>query len=1380
MVTFSRMRRSLLILGLVLATRGAEGRQDPQPVESRSATAARSSLSAGMEAAVLRLKEAREAAAAEAHEETERDARLAAVLKDSTARVPLRVALDRNVVLDKVRITAYRAGVVTLTWPQGEVQYPLALLSDDIRGGLVGTALSKATSRDHFEMGKLLLRGKDYDGAGRCFAAAVRLEPELAASIPDVDRLRRASRLFEGTFRLSGSTLSLRWGFSAGSEAADFQALQGSIGVKPGIGLEVYAPKLALAAVREIPFRDRVRLSILPKETDNAAHLMGIRFVKPDGGAVLIYGALATALKTFAVVRVEDDKPQELLAPTPGAVGNRMTMEFDRGRVVFQVGDRTVWSGNEGGFADVLAVVGGLALAKGSGTTGASALFKEVSLQGEVNPTWMAKKTAGLRDAYASEFSKEYRARKPDAASDPNLSIDPALSQYFPGIREFYRKALLKVAAFRKSQLQEDLDLARDVVEELTRIDATFPPAWYYLGVLEEQAANRKSASEAYERALVLCPAFPEALCGRGRLQAIAGAWTAARESEDRALALKPDLALGQILRARRLWETRDSAACLEATQMARKLSPGDLDIQSSAQQLANVARGPGWVRPGLHQSAHYTVRSDLPTARCRLYAEHLEALRSHYEEVLGLPLPGDRRADVLIFESEEGYFIYNDYTVGSRQEHTLGAFSPWHGQMALFEGVDVQETCRVLSHEGFHQALHSLTPEVPIWFNEGMAEYVGAARVDKGVLVERGGIQTGRLDNLRRAVGYGWQPPAFSRIFLESQADFYGADATLNYAQAWSMVRYFMDGEGGRWKPVMRDYIRLLLAGESGKTAYQSTFAKLDQQQLEAGWLKHYGLVLRKKPPSREPPRPAPPEGSAPPVMIDLLALLGTAEVKPATGWTLKDGVLESSRTGVASLDLGQEPPPEYDWRLSLRRTGGQAPLLLGLQGGGSTFLLRLDDAGTSRVEVVDGLDFANPPSVRPRAALPVGKTVSLVCSVRKAGVSVSLDGEILLEWKGDLKRLMYLPTPEMIAASQDLFLFTRETGFQITQMSVASPAAAAGGAPKSPPPEVKADPARSIALDGELRRWTADEDGRQLMALDNAGNLLLISLAELKILRKVPAGAGASTLFATPGFKSAWVGFQSGGSIVRTDLEKGEIAESIPTAYTAEGLAVVRKVAYCLSPGAGICAVDLADKKDLGTLGGNYYSALAYEVRKERLWGLSGGALIEFDGSKIGPLLKELNRKNLSGNERTELTNTLNGLGKRHLISGHDPAQLGPRIFLDERSSRIFVGSVAVKTDKPETPVGVFRSPAHSLDKDPAVRAFTGRILGRDQILATSPDGKWAASGTHLFNATAFTLRQELPLPTSLVVFSKDSKSLYYYDWVNRAIALLDIEAK
>ena len=72
----------------------------------------------------------------------------------------------------------------------------------------------------------------------------------------------------------------------------------------------------------------------------------------------------------------------------------------------------------------------------------------------------------------------------------------------------------------------------------------------------------------------------------------------------------------------------------------------------------------------------------------------------------------------------------------------------------------------------------------------------------------------------------------------------------------------------------------------------------------------------------------------------------------------------------------------------------------------------------------------------------------------------------------------------------------------------------------------------------------------------------------------------------------------------------------------------------------------------------------------------------------------------------------------------------------------------------------------------------AARSRIVG--QILAASPDGQWVASGTHLFDATTFEVRRELPLPTPLAAFSKDSRELWTFDWGKKAISVLDIATK
>jgi hypothetical protein len=133
-----------------------------------------------------------------------------------------------------------------------------------------------------------------------------------------------------------------------------------------------------------------------------------------------------------------------------------------------------------------------------------------------------------------------------------------------------------------------------------------------------------------------------------------------------------------------------------------------------------------------------------------------------------------------------------------------------------------------------------------------------------------------------------------------------------------------------------------------------------------------------------------------------------------------------------------------------------------------------------------------------------------------------------------------------------------------------------------------------------------------------------------------------------------------------------------------------------------------------------------------------------------------------------------------KRHFVTGTDGRTIWPRVQWDEKGGRLYFGTFAAKSDKPETPLGSYVAKSHSLDKDPAIAQFIAKARPTEQILAVSPDGKWVATGAHLFGAASFQVSRELPLPTSLVAFSKDSKEVCYYDWVNRVIAVMDVEAK
>jgi len=82
-------------------------------------------------------------------------------------------------------------------------------------------------------------------------------------------------------------------------------------------------------------------------------------------------------------------------------------------------------------------------------------------------------------------------------------------------------------------------------------------------------------------------------------------------------------------------------------------------------------------------------------------------------------------------------------------------------------------------------------------------------------------------------------------------------ATMPARYAQAWGMVRFFMDGDAGRWRPVMKDYIDRILKGdgpgrlrgdvlEAGRPADGGRLAEAQRTDVEI--LLRAGEALRRR----------------------------------------------------------------------------------------------------------------------------------------------------------------------------------------------------------------------------------------------------------------------------------------------------------------------------------------------------------------------------------------------------------------------------------------------------------------------------------------------------------------------------------------------------
>lgn len=241
---------------------------------------------------------------------------------------------------------------------------------------------------------------------------------------------------------------------------------------------------------------------------------------------------------------------------------------------------------------------------------------------------------------------------------------------------------------------------------------------------------------------------------------------------------------------------------------------------------LSKAERGPQWARVFEYRSRHYEVRSDQDRQVCFEVATELENSLVRTGQILGRTRQGSERYRVYVFSSSASYHDYVEDVFGARRENTAGLFSPALGQLLIRSDVPREELLRTTRHEGLHQVLDATLGHVPLWLNEGLAEYH-----------EEGGRRLGAPHKDHLAVlaeDSAWI--GLERVLDLGDAVFYG-DPDPHYAQAWALVHYFLNGDP-RDKRTFDLLLADLRAGRGAAEATRLLKGRLgDLAAFEARW---------------------------------------------------------------------------------------------------------------------------------------------------------------------------------------------------------------------------------------------------------------------------------------------------------------------------------------------------------------------------------------------------------------------------------------------------------------------------------------------------------------------------------------------------------------
>lgn len=206
-----------------------------------------------------------------------------------------------------------------------------------------------------------------------------------------------------------------------------------------------------------------------------------------------------------------------------------------------------------------------------------------------------------------------------------------------------------------------------------------------------------------------------------------------------------------------------------------------------------------------------YVFLSDFEIDRNKPLFRELAKLRDQVYGELQLT-PGRSAVQVYLFENKERYeeYMHAAYpTLPARraffiqQQRALGGaddlmvYTSW--------GDRIQQDLR---HELTHALLHSVIHDVPLWLDEGLAEYFELPPVDRG-------INASHVETLRRDLGVTFQPDLERLERMKDVNEMKGPE----YREAWLWVHWMMKSRP-ETKKVLLTYLQDLRKGNLGTLA--------------------------------------------------------------------------------------------------------------------------------------------------------------------------------------------------------------------------------------------------------------------------------------------------------------------------------------------------------------------------------------------------------------------------------------------------------------------------------------------------------------------------------------------------------------------------------
>ncbi len=249
------------------------------------------------------------------------------------------------------------------------------------------------------------------------------------------------------------------------------------------------------------------------------------------------------------------------------------------------------------------------------------------------------------------------------------------------------------------------------------------------------------------------------------------------------------------------------------------------------------------------YESQHYKVATTLSKTVSEDISSHMDRIFKEYRRRFGkeFRLKKKGKMNLYLFQSQKQYETFlNHYNLNGSNSGGMFFVTRRIRGLATFVGKrSLTQTLRVLQHEGFHQfAVDYVSSSMPVWLNEGLAEYF-----EDGLLVKQG-LRLG-FANSRRLASIKAAIKRHKLIPLEELLSMSGKQwrqtlikhperAELLYDQAWSVVYYLTKSNGGMYQKGLVNYLKKVRIGRGNFLEFKKSLGIVDFKIFEKQWQRY------------------------------------------------------------------------------------------------------------------------------------------------------------------------------------------------------------------------------------------------------------------------------------------------------------------------------------------------------------------------------------------------------------------------------------------------------------------------------------------------------------------------------------------------------------